>query len=169
MAHFLRGVSSLIVTTGFVIVVSVFVVQYDILINTLNITTFLKIPDLSFLGFTQGVPGVSILTATEILYIGYIIALFVLVIFSFALVATVFQELADFADPPKAINKLEERISALRKRCATNHKMRRHHPEKDVKPDSIVKQRIRLNNQIVMKFLLRSFSIWVMVILLRQT
>jgi hypothetical protein len=54
------------------------------------------------------------LAATAILYISYIIVLLVLVIFSFAFVATIFQEMADFADPPEAIKKLEERINALR-------------------------------------------------------
>ncbi len=75
---------------------------------------FFKIPDSSFLGITQGVPGAPTLTATEILYISYLILLLVLLILTFSLVAAIFQEMDDFTDPPKAIQRLEERINALR-------------------------------------------------------
>ena len=37
-----------------------------------------------------------------------------LAVFTFSFVAALFQEMTDFADPPKAIQRLEERINAMR-------------------------------------------------------
>jgi hypothetical protein len=94
-------------------VVSVLLTQNNILITTLQITDFFKINDWSHLEFTQDLPGFSLLSATDVLYIGYAIILVVLIIFTFVFVAGLFQEMADFADPPKAIQRLEERIKVL--------------------------------------------------------
>jgi hypothetical protein len=114
LAHFFRGMSGLILLVGLMIVVSIFAAQNDILMNTLQITDFLKIPASSFLSIAQGVPGETIMIATETLYTIYTMVLFFLVLFTFAFVAALFQEMADFSDPPKAIQRLEERINALR-------------------------------------------------------
>jgi hypothetical protein len=114
MMRLLRGMSGLILLVGLTIFVSISVAQNDILMNTLQITNFFKIPDSSFLSVAQSVPGKSILIATEILYISYLMLLLLLLVLTFSLVAAIFQEMDDFADPPKAIQRLEERINALR-------------------------------------------------------
>ena len=85
--------SGLILLVGLTIFVSIFVAQNDILMNTLQITDFFKIPDSSFLSVAQSVPGKPILIATEILYISYLILLLVLLILTFSLVAAIFQEI----------------------------------------------------------------------------
>jgi hypothetical protein len=111
---FLRLISNLIILTGFVIVVSIFVAQNSILMDTLLISDFLKIPDPSFLELTQGAPGLSTFTVTELLYVAYVIILGLIILYSLLFVSGLFQMMDDFFDPPKAILRLEEQINALR-------------------------------------------------------
>jgi hypothetical protein len=111
---FLRLISNLIILIGFVIVVSIFVAQNSILMDTLLITDFLKIPDPSFLELTQGAPGLSISTVTELLYVAYVTILGLIILYSLLFVSGLFQMMDDFFDPPKAILRLEEQINALR-------------------------------------------------------
>jgi hypothetical protein len=114
MVRFLRSISSLIVLIGLWIIVCISVAQNAILMNTLLIAEFFKIPDPSLLGIMQGAPGVSILTGTEILYIVNVFVVFLLIITTVSFMVGTFQEMDDFSDPPKAIQRLEEQISALR-------------------------------------------------------
>jgi hypothetical protein len=114
MAHLLTGIIHLILFIGITIIVSIFAAKDEILITTLQIGDFLKIPDSSFLITTQAPPSVSILTTVELLYLVYHIMLLALAIFSIFFLAATLQEMDDFSDPPEAIQRLEERINALR-------------------------------------------------------
>jgi hypothetical protein len=113
MAHLLSGIIHLILLIGITIIVSIFAAKDEILMTTLQIGDFLKLPDSSFLVTVQAPPSTSFLATVELLYLAYHSILLALAIFGLFFVAAALQEMDDFSDPPKAIRRLEERINAL--------------------------------------------------------
>jgi hypothetical protein len=79
LIRFMQGICSLILFVGLITVVSVFMVENHLTLNTLEIIEYFKIPDSSFLGIIQSVPGFPIMIATQILYVLYVVLLFVMV------------------------------------------------------------------------------------------
>jgi hypothetical protein len=85
------------------------------MMSTLQIMDFLKIPDSSFMWLSLGVPGAaSMLVSTEILWVDNLVFLFLTLLIGIPIVVGAFQMMDGFSDPPKAIERLEERIRILR-------------------------------------------------------
>jgi hypothetical protein len=115
MVIFLRMISSLVILIGMMIVCVITSAKNEVLMTTLQIIDYFKIPDASFLWIAQGIPGASsMLVATEILWMDNFILLIAAVIVGAPFAVGMFQMMEDFSDPPKAIQRLEERINALR-------------------------------------------------------
>jgi hypothetical protein len=80
-----------------------------------RITEFFHIPDLLILGLLPHEGGVYEFSpfSEEIMWIFLSIAIYTTLGMISGLLLSTFQEIADFSDPPKAIQRLEERINAL--------------------------------------------------------
>lgn len=108
---FLRTIFNLVVWFFLLIFLNEFTMRLESLVRMRRITEFFKIPDPLVFGYATHEPS---WLSDRILIIGSTAMTLVMVILLYFLMLVAFRQMDDFADPPKAIKKLEERISALK-------------------------------------------------------
>jgi hypothetical protein len=113
--RFLRKIVGFILIVGLAMVMNILVLSQELRLHIRRITDFLNIPDLAVFGYNLSEPDVYY---EEMEYFFVYTASLAMLILLFWLGASTAREINDFADPPKAIKRLEARISALRAKDA---------------------------------------------------
>jgi hypothetical protein len=115
----LKGIASLVISLGFLIILTLINTQANVLANMIITEKLLKVvPDIHtnstvFVALADTIRQYPVFYMTLLYTIIFIwlAALLILILIS---VTTLFQEMDDFSEPPTAIWFLEERIKALR-------------------------------------------------------
>lgn len=108
---FLRKITTFIFSLGLFIVAVVIGMNLGVTLELHRITDFFQIPSLAFLGLSSNGPS---LFAQEVIFLLYNIPIMLGPPLLLLFAMSTFREMGDFSDPPEAINRLEERIGALR-------------------------------------------------------
>lgn len=114
----MKGIASLVISLGFLILLTLINTQANVLANMIITEKLLKVPDIHtnstvFVALADTIRQYPVFYMTLLYTIIFIwlAALLILILIS---VTTLFQEMDDFSEPPTAIWFLEERIKALR-------------------------------------------------------